>query len=485
MNKILVTGSTGFVGKRLIYQLVEQGHEIYALSRFKGLDLNIPGKFKVRTIFGDIRDPEQMEPFPKDIEAAYYLLHSMGSLVENLSEEEERIATNFVSLIEQTDCKQIIFLSGIIENEATLSPHLRSRLVVEKILKKSKIPTTILRSSIIIGAGSASFEIIRDLIEKLPLMIGPKWIKNYCQPISIFDVLFYLSSCLLLPKCFGNTYEIGGPEAMTFKEVLSRYATFRDLKRFIIDVPFLTPRLSSYWLVLITSVRFSICKYLVESMKQNTRKLSQAIDEVLPHVCMNYEESLKMAFLKIQQNEVVSTWMDSWEFKQINADIEKIVQVPEEGCIKDIREMSITIPINEVKNRIWSLGGKQGWYSMNWAWTLRGFIDKILGGTGMNRGRRHPTKLEVGDSVDFWRVLLATDDKTHLILYAEMKLPGEAWLEFEINEKNSTLKQTATFRPKGVLGRIYWYTLVPFHFIIFNNIAKTLCQKKQIFSLKS
>jgi len=480
MSKVLVTGSTGFVGKRLIYQLSEQNHEIYALSRFAGLELKTPKNFKVTTLYGDVSDLNDVKPFPTDIDVAYYLLHSMGGLVENLQQEEENIANNFITLIEKTNCRQVIFLSGIIEDEKTLSPHLQSRLAVENILKHSKIPCTILRSSIIIGAGSASFEIIRDLVEILPLMIAPRWVKNYCQPISISDVLSYLNACLLLPATFGQTYDIGGPEAITFKQVLSRYAAFRGLKRYIIDVPVLTPRLSSYWLILISSVRFSICKYLVESMKQNTRKLNLAIDTVLPHPCLTYEESLKMAFLKIQQNEVVSTWMDSWEIKQNHLDMHKIVQVPQEGCLKDIRNVAITLPLEEVKDRIWCIGGKKGWYSMNWAWSLRGLIDKVLGGTGMNRGRRHPSRLSVGDSIDFWRVLLVNEKRTHLILYAEMKLPGEAWLEFEVEEEKLNLKQTATFRPKGVLGRLYWYMLVPFHFIIFNNMAKTLAQKKEI-----
>ena len=459
MGKVLVTGSTGFVGKRLVYQLLDQNHEVYALTRFKGLDLAFPTGSNIYTLHGDLRDIDHVEPFPKEIEAAYYLLHSMGGLVANLKEEEESLASNFITLIEKTNCKQIIFLSGIIEDEETLSPHLHSRLSVEKILKNSSIPCTILRSSIIIGAGSASFEIIRDLVEILPLMIAPKWVKNFCQPISISDVLFYLCAVLLNANCYHHTYDIGGPQAITFKEVLMRYAKFRKLKRYIIDVPVLTPRLSSYWLVLISSVRFSICKYLVESMRQNTRKIDRAIDSELPHQCLTYEEALEMAFLKIHQNEVVSTWMDSWELEKVNADIHDIIEVPKEGCLKDQRKIKITLPIDEVKDRIWSIGGSKGWYSMNWAWSLRGLIDKIMGGTGMNRGRRHPYELSAGDSIDFWRVLLANETRTHLILFAEMKLPGEAWLEFEINESKMELIQTATFRPKGVFGRFYWYCL--------------------------
>lgn len=268
MAKVLVTGATGFVGKRIVYKLLEQGHEVYALSRIRGIELKVGPQSHFHEIYGDLRDPGQIEPLPPDLDAVYYLVHSMGNMVENLLEEEKMIAHNFIKLLEKTSCKQIIYLGGIIENERQLSPHLRARLVVEDVLKTSKIPFTILRASIIIGAGSASFEIIRDLVEKLPMMIAPKWVKSYCQPISIQDVLFYLSGVLLNKQCYGHTYDLGGPEVFSFKEVLLRYASFRKLKRYIFDVPLLTPRLSSYWLVLITSVRISICRYLVESMKQ-------------------------------------------------------------------------------------------------------------------------------------------------------------------------------------------------------------------------
>lgn len=292
MSKILVTGSTGFIGKSLSLHLLDQGHEIYALTRSKESRLQFSNNPNLHFIYGDVSDPAAMDPFPQNIDAVYYLIHSMGNVGKNLIETEEQIAHNFISAIEKTFCKQIIFLGGIIEDEKKLSPHLRSRLAVEKILQASRIPCTILRSSIIIGNGSASFEVIRDLVDKLPVMIAPKWVKSMCQPISIHDVLFYLTGVLLNPLCYGKIYDIGGPQALSFQEVLQGYAHFKKLKRYIFDVPLLTPRLSSYWLVFITSVQFSICKYLVESMKQHTRKLNTAIDEILPHDCLSYEESL-------------------------------------------------------------------------------------------------------------------------------------------------------------------------------------------------
>ncbi len=470
MGAILVTGANGFVGKRLIYKLLEEGHTVYALVRNGRAQFIFSKHERIHIIVGDLANKETLPLFPENLDAAYYFVHSMAETYENLKKKENQVAKNFLTAIETTSCKQVIYLSGIVEDEKKLSPHLKARLQVEKLLQKGKIPCTVLRASIIIGAGSASFEIIRDLTEKLPIMVAPKWVKNECQPIWITDVLFYLSGVLLNKDTFGNTYDIGGPEVMSFREVLLRYAQFRDLRRYIINVPFLTPRLSSYWLVFITSVKFSICSYLVESMKQNTRKLNMAIDTILPHKCARYEGALSYAFQRIAQNEVVSSWMDAWDLKtHING-----VDVPQEGCLKDIKIVPITRSLGEVREKIWSIGGDRGWYSMNWAWKIRGFLDKLVGGAGFNRGRPHPTQLEIGDSLDFWRVILADKKEVHLILYAQMKMPGEAWLEFKLSEDKTKLIQTATFRPKGLFGYLYWYTLVPFHCIIFRHMAKAI-----------
>jgi uncharacterized protein YbjT (DUF2867 family) len=478
MSKILVTGATGFIGKRLILELLEQHHEVYALSRIRGVSLGYMKHPNLHVIWGDLKNLDQIDPFPKDIEVAYYLVHSMAEDVKDLLGEETKTAENFVKAIDQTDCKQIIYLGGILEDKPHLSVHLASRKNVEQVLKKSKASVTILRASIIIGAGSASFEIIRDLTEKLPLMIAPKWVKTLCQPISILDVIYYLSHAALKESLFGKTFDIGGPEVLSFKEVLLRYAAFRKLKRWVIDVPCLTPRLSSYWLVFVSSVRFSLCSYLIESMRYNSICSPPAIENVLPHKCITFEESLNRAFLKIAQNEVASTWMDAWLIDSKNPDIQNYIKVPEEGCLTDIKHIPLGLPKQEVIDRIWSIGGDNGWHGLNWAWKIRGLLDKCVGGAGLNRGRRHPTEIEVGDSIDFWRVVKAEKENGHLILYAEMKLPGEAWLEFKI--ENNTLHQTATFRPKGLFGRLYWYAMLPFHLFIFKKMAKSLAQKLRI-----
>lgn len=476
MTKVLITGANGFVGKRLIVDLLNQGHQIYALCRIKGAKVFAEDRPNLHYIWGDLRNPETLKEIPEGIEAAYYLVHSMSEIVGNLVDSEMEAVEQFLKAVKNSHLKQIIYLGGIINDEKKLSTHLKSRLLVEKALKQSGIPYTVLRASIIIGSGSASFEIIRDLCEKLPIMIAPKWVNSLCQPIAIGDVLFYLSSVLLNQKCMNKIFDIGGPEAITFKEVMLRYAKFRNLKRWIINVPVLTPRLSSYWLVFITSVRYSLCSYLVESMKTSTVVQTNEIQKIIPHICLTYNESLELAFQKISQNEVISSWMDSWEIRGTNPSIENYIQVPDEGCLKDERRMMVKDSKEAAIERIWRIGGSTGYYALNWAWHLRGLFDQMIGGVGLNRGRRHPSEIQVGDSIDFWRVILADKDNGHLILYAGMKVPGEAWLEFKFEQKNheSFLVQTATFRPKGLLGRLYWYALVPFHFFIFQKMAKAL-----------
>ncbi len=473
MAKILVTGATGFVGKRLILSLLAQGHEVYALCRIKGTRVFVEDKPNLYSIWGDLRNPETISNIPIEIDAAYYLVHSMTEIVNDLTKVELEVAEQFIKGLRKTKVKQIIYLGGIINDENRLSPHLRSRLLVEQVLKQGSIPVTILRASIIIGSGSASFEIIRDLCEKLPIMIAPKWVNTLCQPIAIRDVIFYLSNVLLNPKCYGKIFDIGGPDVLTFKDLLLQYSKFRKLKRFIIEVPVLTPHLSSFWLILITSVRFSLCAYLVESMKVSSIVKLREIEAIIPHPCLKFTEALALAFQKIGQNEIVSTWMDSWEVEDKDPNINNYIEVPKNGCLKDEQIVVIRDSREATIERIWSIGGAKGYYSFDWAWQLRGFVDRLFGGIGLNRGRRHPTEIQVGDSIDFWRVLRADKEEADLVLFSVMKVPGEAWLEFKLERKGDrwVLVQVATFRPRGILGRLYWYLLWPIHFFIFRKMA--------------
>lgn len=475
MAKIFVTGSTGFVGKRLINTLLDQGHEVYALSRIKGLSVFSEDRPNLHHIWGDLKNPDTLAQLPS-IDVAYYLVHSMTDIISNLTAVELEVANQFVKGMKRTHVQQIIYLGGIINDEKKLSPHLKSRLLVEEVLRKSAIPTTILRASIIIGSGSASFEIIRDLTEKLPFMIAPKWVNTLCQPIAIRDVLFYLTQVMLKKDCYHKIFDIGGPDVLRFKDLILEYAKFRKLKRRVINVPVLSPRLSSYWLVFITSVRFSLCSYLVESMRISSVCQKNEIHQLLPHHCLNFQEALELVFKKIAQNEVLSTWMDAWEPNSSNPSIQTYVQVPIEGCLINKQIVPLYSSKNTVIEKIWCIGGNTGWYALNWSWKIRGLMDRLIGGVGLNRGRRHPSEIQVGDAIDFWRVLRADKKTANLILYAGMKLPGEAWLQFKIENRDNKdfLIQTATFRPKGILGRVYWYVLAPFHFFIFRRMAKKI-----------
>lgn len=476
MSKILVTGATGFVGKQLILSLLSDGHEVYAVCRVKGTRVFTEEKPRLFYVWGDLRNPETFRDIPQDIEAAYYLVHSMSGIVANLPNAEEEVAQAFVEGIKKTRVRQLIYLGGIINDEHSLSPHLSSRLLVEKVLSQSKIPITILRASLIIGSGSASFEIIRDLCEKLPLMIVPKWVNSPCQPIAIRDVLFYLSKVLLNEACYNKTFDIGGPEILTFKQLMQNYSAVRGLKTRMIEVPFLSPRLSSYWLFFVTSVRFSICYYLVESMKSSTIVQIGNIQSIFPHSCLTYQQSLIAAFEKISNKELVSTWMDSWETSEVNPDIKEYLPIDDKQCFKDEQRIPITASRETVIDRIWKIGGETGYYTFDWAWYLRGITDKLVGGIGLNRGRRDFAEIQVGDSIDFWRVLIADKKNGHLVLISNMKLPGKAWLTFQLveNHGHTFLVQTAIFQPHGIWGRLYWYFLYPIHCFLFQRMAKNI-----------
>ena len=469
---ILLTGSTGYIAQRLLPVLLEAGHEVVCCVRDKNrFNTDIYQASRLRVVEVDFLQKNSLEKIPKNIDAAYYLIHSMATTTSDFSEMEASAAENFIDAIRHTNAQQVIYLSGIV-NEEQLSKHLQSRKNVEDILASGNIPLTTLRAGIIVGSGSASFEIIRDLVEKLPVMIAPRWLNTRCQPIAIRNVIEFLSGVLLHQKTYNNSYDIGGPDVLTYKQMLLQFAEVRALKRTIVVVPVMTPKLSSYWLYFVTSTSYSLAKNLVDSMKVEVICTPNNLQELLSIQLIAYKKSIALAFGKIEQNEVVSSWKDALTSNILNKGISQHVEVPVNGCFKDKRTMKVTDTV-QVLNRIWAIGGTTGWYYGNWMWNIRGIMDKMAGGVGLRRGRKSPTKINAGDTLDFWRVLLASKAEKRLLLYAEMKLPGEAWLEFKINEDN-ILEQTATFRPLGIWGRIYWYAVLPFHGFIFNGMMKRI-----------
>jgi len=474
--KILLTGANGYIGTRLLPLLLDAKHQVVCMVRdSRRFAAQSDLVDQVQIINGDLLNPDSLNEIPDDVDAAYYLVHSMSSSDEGFSDLEKKSSENFANAIKKTKCKQIIYLTGI-ANDEHLSKHLGSRLAVEDELKSSGIACTILRAAIIIGSGSASFEIIRDLTEKIPVMVAPKWVKTKCQPIGIRDVLGYLTGVLHNQEAFNETFDIGGPDILTYKNMLLGYAKERGLKRWIITVPVLTPRLSSLWLNLITPVPYSLAKSLVDSMKNEVICKDDRIKDVVPRQCLTYAQALHLAFEKIDQNSIVSSWKDALNRGYLQTDFMDQIKVPQNGTLEYKVKMPFERKAEEVFDNIWSIGGSRGWYFMDWLWQLRGFLDKIFGGVGTRRGRTSNIDLQAGDVLDFWRVLLADKKNKRLLLYAEMKVPGEAWLEFKLVEFHGQafLSQIATFRPKGLWGRMYWYAMWPFHIVLFKGMAKQI-----------
>ena len=469
--KILLTGATGYIGKRLLPLLIDLGHDVICCVRDKNR-FYFPEAIaqNVQVIEVDFLNPESLANIPLDIDAAYYLIHSMSGAAANYNELESISANYFVERMNETTAKQIIYLSGIV-NDKSLSKHLSSRKAVEDILMAGTIPSTTLRAGIIVGSGSASFEIIRDLVDKLPVMITPKWLNTKCQPISITDVLEFLTKSLLNPETYNKSFDIGGPDVLSYKEMLLQFAEAKKLKRYIFTIPVMTPKLSSYWLYFVTSTSFKLASALVSSMKVEVVCKDNRINDLLNVKPISYKQALDRALIKINEDDIVSSWKDSLISGRFKGNLAHYLKVPKKDCFIDRRKREI-LDREFTIEKIWSIGGETGWYYADWLWSMRGFMDKIFGGVGARRGRTHKKAIFPGDVLDFWRVVYADKKQGKLILYAEMKLPGEAWLEFKII--HNTLYQAATFRPQGIWGKLYWYSVLPFHGFIFNGMINKL-----------
>lgn len=468
--KILLTGATGYIGKRILPVLVNEGHEVICcvrdLNRFYPPDSL---KNRIKIIQVDLLDKDSLENIPKDIDGAYYLVHSMSASSDYKSLEHTS-AVNFRNAISNTNVQHLVYLSGIV-NEISLSEHLSSRKNVELELGKGSYNFTTLRAGIIIGSGSASFEIIRDLVEKLPIMITPKWLNTRCQPIGISDVIAFLTKSIFNPKTYNQDFDIGGPDILSYKDMLLGFGMARNLKRTIYIVPVMTPKLSSYWLFFVTSTSYKLAVSLVSSMKVEVICRDNRLNSIIGLNPLGYQESLTKAFSKIENNEIVSSWKDAYISSGMKINISDFIKVPAFGCFSDKKERAF---VNREKciQKIWSIGGENGWYSFNWLWKIRGYLDKLFGGVGLRRGRTNTNTIHAGDALDFWRVLYANEEEGRLLLFAEMKLPGEAWLEFKL--ESGKLIQTATFRPLGLAGRLYWYSVLPFHGFIFKGMINKL-----------
>ncbi|NCB12274.1 MAG: SDR family oxidoreductase [Erysipelotrichia bacterium] len=467
--KILLTGSTGYIGRRLKQKLLENDNiELRLMVRNKKSVCELAKKVEI--IEGDTFNKDALRLALKDVDTAYYLIHSLSN--ENYKDLDKISAQNFLDIADECGVKRIIYLGGLgVKNDDT-SEHLLSRIETGEILSSNKNVQTIwFRAGVIIGSGSASFEIIRNLTEKLPVMTTPKWVNTIAQPIAIDDVLSYLQEAISLDTKENLIVDIGS-KALSYKEMMIGTANALGLKRVIIPLPFMSINISSYWLNLFTPVPFSVAKALIEGLKSEVTIQNDNAKKYFPQIePISYEDSVKNAIKEIEENQVISRWNDTsdgvWEKNNSN-EISQALYI-------DRKEADISnIQASKVYQSFTSIGGENGWFAFDFLWELRGFIDKMIGGVGLKRGRRSQCDLRISDCLDFWKVVDLKENE-RLLLYAQMKLPGVAWLEFKI--KDNKLIQSAYFYPKGVFGRLYWYSLVPLHYFIFNNMIKSIIKK--------
>jgi uncharacterized protein YbjT (DUF2867 family) len=475
-SSILITGATGYVGGRLVHLLEGRGYELTCLARRPE---HLRGRVapETRVMQGDAVTGEGLEDALSGVETAYYLIHSMGS--PDAFETQDRIAAeNFAHAAKNAGVRRIVYLGGLVDATQPLSSHLRSRMEVGNILRRSGVPVTELRASIVIGSGSLSFEMIRAIVEHLPILITPRWVSVEAQPIGIDDLLQYLVGCLDIDETGNPIYEIGGSDRTSYGGMMREYARQRGLRRVLVPVPVLTPRLSSLWLGLVSPLYARVGRKLIDSIRTPTIVQDPRALEVFDVVPGTMESAMKRA-LENEDREFAQThWSDALSASGSRP--------PHFGGMRmgrrlvDSREKEVSCTTEQAFAPIQRIGGSRGWYAANFLWKLRGWIDLLVGGVGMRRGRRHPVKVGVGDALDCWRVV-GFEPARSLRLSAEMKLPGRAWLHFEVEpaETGARIRQTAIFEPRGLPGLLYWYGIYPLHAYIFHAMLHTIAESAQ------
>lgn len=479
---ILVTGATGYIGGRLVPLLLGQGRKVRVLVRSKRKLDSRPwaGHPNLEIVEGDMVSGKRVMDAARGCSVAYYLIHSMNPAHKDFRDADRKAAYNMVQACRINRVERIIYLSGLVPDDPKLSSHLKSRAEVAQILSLSEVPVTVLRAAQVIGAGSASFELLRYLVDRLPVMVTPRWVYSKCQPISVSNVLTYLVKILDHPETAGKTYDIGGPDIVTYRELFEIYREEAGLrKRLVISVPVLTPRLSSLWINLVTPVPTVLARPLVEGLRNNVVCSENAIRECIPQQLLSVREAVHKALERVRQHTVDTCWTDAGE-----------PEIPEWVTCGDSAFAGGTtlysayaVHVRGSEESVWNviqcIGGDTGWYKSDLLWRIRGFIDKMAGGPGLRRGRRDPKELYIGDALDFWRVLDIQKNR-RLLLIAEMKLPGDALLEFLVtpvttgSEHVTELKMVGYFHPKGLWGIAYWYSLYPIHMVIFKGMLKAI-----------
>lgn len=473
---VLVLGATGYVGTRLVPRLLNDGMRVRALARtpekLHGCDWGAHERLEI--VRGDVFDRETLVHATQGCRAAYYLVHSMNPGNQDFAGADRRAAENFVEAAQRAGLKQIIYLSGLGESGDHLSEHLRSRTEVGEVLRSGTVPVTILRAAMIIGSGSASFEILRYLVERLPVMVTPRWVDTPCQPIGIRNVLNYLKGCLDCPQVVGETFDIGQDDIVTYRQLMKTYAEVAGLpRRLIVPVPVLTPKLSSYWIHLVTPMPAALAQPLAAGLSNKVICREQRIRDILPQRIINTREAIELALVRQKNAEVESTWYSAGLIPPAELSGPDDPDWAGGTVYRDQRRITIDLPPKRIWDTLSALGGERGWYYGDWLWSLRGILDKLVGGVGLRRGRRHPHEIRIGDALDFWRVADIKEGE-RLLLVAEMKLPGYATLEFLLMDDSAgtVLTQTARFRPKGLWGILYWWAVSPLHHFVFNGLLR-------------
>jgi uncharacterized protein YbjT (DUF2867 family) len=469
-GRVLVTGATGYIGGRLVPRLLEAGLEVVCFARSGRKVRARPwaNHEAVRVVEGDVGDERALEAALSGCRFAYYLVHSMEAAGPAYAEVDRKLALAFARACERSGVERIVYLGGLGETGAGLSEHLSSRREVEHALASTSVPVTTLRAAMIIGSGSASFETLRYLVERLPLMVTPKWVRTECQPVAVADVLFVLVKVLSLPETAGRTFDIGGPDVLSYREILQIMAESLGLRRrIILPVPVLTPRLSSAWIHMVTPISHRIARPLAEGLKNRVVCRDDEIARLTGHRVLGVREAIENAIESVNSASVSTAWSDSGP---IPGDPDWAGGT----TFVDRRETNVGAPASRAFDAVSRIGGDNGYYALDWLWTLRGALDRMAGGPGLRRGRRDPERLAYGGAVDFWRVTEIVPGE-RLRLRAEMKLPGEALLEFDIQptgEGRSRLVQTARFLPRGLLGILYWYAVLPLHQVVFEGMLR-------------